>query len=74
MPITLTIQISHPDVVCGDRRTAIYNSVAQSMEALGPEWNHVETTVSNGNLVINFHRPSLDDYDTRSWYNRALAD
>lgn len=55
MPITLTIHITHPDVVRGDARTAIYNSVAQTLEALGPDWNHVVTQATNGNLVVRFH-------------------
>lgn len=54
MPITLTIHVSHPDVVRGDARTALLNSIAQTLEALGPDWNHRMTTASNGNLVINF--------------------
>lgn len=53
--ITLTIHITHPDVVRGDARTAIYNSVAQTLEALGPDWNHVITQAVNGNLIVKFH-------------------
>lgn len=56
MPITLTIHITHPDVVTGDARSALYNSIAQTLECLGPDWTHRITTVSNGNLLINFER------------------
>lgn len=56
LPITLTINISHPDVVTGDARTALYNSVAQTLEVLGPEWTHRCTSMTNGNLLINFYR------------------
>lgn len=54
--VSLTIQITHPDVMRGDARTSIYNSIAQSMYALGPEWNHRLTTMHNGSLSINFER------------------
>lgn len=43
--VSLTIQITHPDVMRGDARTSIYNSIAQSM-----------TTMHNGSLSINFER------------------
>lgn len=61
MPITLTIHITHPDVVTGDARSALYNSIAQTLECLGPDWTHRITTVSNGNLLINFERMKSAD-------------
>lgn len=54
--ITLEIHVTHPDVVRGDARTSLYNSVAQTLEALRPEWNHVTTMMENGNLLIQFKR------------------
>lgn len=59
--ISLTVHISHPDVVCGDARTALYNSIAQTFEVLGPEWTHKVTTMNNGNLIIYFERIKGDD-------------
>lgn len=56
MPITLTIEVSHTDVVNGDARNAIYNSVAQTFEALGDEWTHKATQTQGGNLCIQFER------------------
>lgn len=56
MPITLTIEVSHPDVVSGDARNALYNSIAQSFEVLGPEWTHRFSHSANGSLTINFER------------------
>lgn len=56
--ITLTIDITHPDVIRGDARTSLYNSVAQSMEALGDEWIHHTTQAKDGNLKIHFVRKS----------------
>lgn len=54
MPITLTIHISNPEVVCGDARTSLYNSVAPALEALGQNWHHVITQTDKGNLLIEF--------------------
>lgn len=54
--ITLTLHISHPSVIRGDDRTHLYNSLAQTLDALGPEWNHLATTMDNGNLLIHFNR------------------
>lgn len=56
MPITLTIEVSHPDVVNGDARNALYNSVAQSFEALGSDWVHKVTHSQCGSLCIRFER------------------
>lgn len=63
MPITLTVHITHPDVVRGDARTSLYNSVAQTLEVLGPEWNHHITTMTNGNLFIEFHHSRVSSRD-----------
>lgn len=54
--ISLTVHITQPDVVRGDARTAIYNSVAQTLDALGPEWNHKLTLTENGSLKILYER------------------
>lgn len=56
MPITLEIHVTHPDVIRGDARTSLYNSVAQTLDALGPEWTHITTQMANGNLLIQFRR------------------
>lgn len=56
MPIFLEIHLSHPDIVTGDARNLLYNSITQTIEVLGPEWNHTVTTTSNGNLSIRFEK------------------
>lgn len=56
MAITLTIQVSYPDVITGDARTVLYNSIAQSFEVLGPEWAHRFSHSIDGSLTVHFER------------------
>jgi hypothetical protein len=56
--ITLTIHVSHPDIVTGDARNALYNSIAQSFEVLGPEWTHRFSHATDGRLIVHFERNS----------------
>lgn len=58
MPTTLTIQISHPDVVTGDARIGLYNSIAHTLDELGPEWTHRLSHSDRGKLVMYFVRGS----------------
>lgn len=56
MPITVTISISEPDTITGDARHDVLNSIAQTLEVLGPEWTHIVTYTATGTIEIRYTR------------------
>lgn len=54
MSVYLTLHIHHPTVIRGDDRLRIYNTLNQTMEALGDGWKHQITRAEDGNLLIRF--------------------
>jgi hypothetical protein len=59
MPISIIIKITEPDVVIGDAQNHVVNSIAMSLDALGPGWKHVVTYAEEGKVEIHLLKKSL---------------
>jgi hypothetical protein len=53
MAIILTIAVSNPTP---GSRSALLNSIAQTLDLLGPEWNHLTTHAEEGRVEVMFSR------------------
>lgn len=70
MPITLTIHLNNHHNIDPRERQMLFHSLVDTMESLGPEWNHKLTHSRDGDMVVQFERvPALEFAETEYMYS-----